>query len=75
MIAIKMRFAGHIMKGSSGFLERLVLEGIIDGKRDRADKEEHGETMSRNGAGVRALGELNDILRKGIFSFYNIYTG
>ena len=35
MIKRKMIFAGHIMMGSSGFLERLVLEGMIDGKRDR----------------------------------------
>ena len=30
------------------------------------DKEEHRETFSRNGAGMGALGELNDILRIGI---------
>ena len=35
MIKRKMRFNGHIMRGSSGFLARLVLEGMIDGKRDR----------------------------------------
>ena len=35
MIKRKMRFAGHIMRGSSRFLARLVLEGIIDGKGDR----------------------------------------
>lgn len=31
----KMRFAGHIMRGSSGQLTQLVLEGMIDGQRDR----------------------------------------
>ena len=30
-----MRFTGHIMRGSSGFLARLVLIGMVDGKRDR----------------------------------------
>ena len=35
-------------------------------KETGEDKEEHGETMLRNGAGVRAFGELNDILRMGI---------
>ena len=35
MVKRKMRFAGHIIRGSSGFLARLVLEGMIDGKRDR----------------------------------------
>ena len=30
-----MRFAGHIVRGSSGFLARLVSEGMSDGKRDR----------------------------------------
>ena len=34
MIKRKMGFAFHIMRGSSGFLARLVLEGMIDGKRD-----------------------------------------
>ncbi|KAG1657347.1 putative uncharacterized transposon-derived protein F52C9.6 [Nymphon striatum] len=31
----KMRFAGHVLRGSSGELANLVLEGTIDGKRDR----------------------------------------
>ena len=31
----KMRFAGHIIRGSYGFLARLILEGMTDGKRDR----------------------------------------
>ncbi|KAG1667441.1 putative uncharacterized transposon-derived protein F52C9.6 [Nymphon striatum] len=31
----KMRFAGHVLRGSSGELSNLVLEGTIDGKRDR----------------------------------------
>ena len=66
MIKRKMRFAGHIMRGSYGFLARLILEGMTDGKRDRGRQKEHGETMLRNGAGVRALEELNDILRIGI---------
>ncbi len=40
-----MRFAGHIMRGSSGFLPRLVLEGMIEGKKTEEDKEELGERM------------------------------
>ena len=35
LIRRKMRFAGHIMRGSSGLLPRLVLEGMIEEKRDR----------------------------------------
>ncbi|KAG1683622.1 hypothetical protein GQR58_009842 [Nymphon striatum] len=31
----KMRFAGHVLRGSSGSLVNLVLEGSIEGKRDR----------------------------------------
>ena len=31
----KMRFAGHVMRGSSGQLSNLVLEGETDGERDR----------------------------------------
>ncbi|KAG1690281.1 hypothetical protein GQR58_007627 [Nymphon striatum] len=31
----KMTFAGHVLRGSSGELANLVLEGTIDGKRDR----------------------------------------
>ena len=46
LIKRKMRFAGHIMRGSSGFLPRLVLEGMIEGKRDKEeDREELGEIM------------------------------
>ena len=47
MIKRKMRFDGHIIRGSSAcfgkacsrqglFLARIVLEGMTDGKRDRA---------------------------------------
>ncbi|KAG1697888.1 Protein lev-9 [Nymphon striatum] len=42
----KMRFAGHVLRGSSGELANLVLEGTIDGKRDR---EKLGVMMSRIG--------------------------
>ena len=35
LIKRKMRFAGHIIRGSSGLLPRFVLEGMIEGKRDR----------------------------------------
>ncbi|KAG1714924.1 NKAP family protein [Nymphon striatum] len=31
----KMRFAGHVMRGSSGDLLNLILEGSIEGVRDR----------------------------------------
>ena len=30
----KMRFAGHILRRSSGTLTRLILEGLVTGKRD-----------------------------------------
>ena len=30
----KLRFAGHILRGSSGKLAQIVVEGFIDGKRD-----------------------------------------
>ena len=35
MIKRKMRFTGHITRGSSRFLAKLVLEGMTDGKRYR----------------------------------------
>ena len=31
----KLRFAGHILRGSSGQLAQIVVEGFIEGKRDR----------------------------------------
>ena len=31
----KLRYAGHIMRGSSGGLAQLVLEGYIEGKKGR----------------------------------------
>ena len=33
----KLRYAGHIMRGSSGGLVQLVLEGYIEGKKGRTD--------------------------------------
>lgn len=41
MMRKKMRFAGHMMRGSSGNMARLVIEGSIEEKRQE-DKEEHG---------------------------------
>ena len=35
LIKRKMRFAGQIMRGSYDLLPRLVLEGMIEKKRDR----------------------------------------
>ena len=34
LVKRKMRFAGHIMRGSSWLLPRHVLEGMIEEKRD-----------------------------------------
>ncbi len=31
----KVKFAGHVMRGSSGKVTSLILEGLIEGKRDR----------------------------------------
>ena len=31
----KLRYAGHILRGSGGRLSQLVLEGYVEGKRDR----------------------------------------
>ena len=42
LIKRKMRFAGHIMRGSSRFLPRLILEGMIEGKRDRGRQKNLG---------------------------------
>ena len=33
-----MRYAGHIMRGSSGPLHLLILEGLIQGTRDRGQQ-------------------------------------
>ena len=48
----KLRYAGHIMRGSSGGLVQLVL-GYIEGKKGRADREESGVTTLKNGPTVK----------------------
>ena len=48
----KLRYAGHIMRGSSGGLVQLVLEGYIEGKKGRADREESGVTTLKSGPNV-----------------------
>ena len=35
LIKTNMRFVGHVMRGSSGFLPRLVLEGMKEGRPRR----------------------------------------
>ena len=49
----KMRFAGHVMRGSSGQLPNLVLEGVIEGKRDR---EELGGGDVKEWSGSNSIG-------------------
>ena len=41
----KLRYAGHIMRGSSGGLVQLVLEGYIVGKKAGVDGGGSGETI------------------------------
>ena len=52
----KMRFAGHIMRVSSGGLIQVVLEGMADGKRTRLRQREIWGITSRNGLNVIPLG-------------------
>ena len=35
VIRRKLTFAGHVMRGSGGRITQLVLEGMVDGKKDR----------------------------------------
>ena len=42
LIQRKMRSAGQIMRGSSRLLPRLVLEGMIEGKRERKTEKNLG---------------------------------
>ena len=35
MIKRKMKYAGHVMKGSSGLSQLQILEGRLEGKRGR----------------------------------------
>ena len=48
----KLRYAGHIMRGSCGGLVQLMLEGYNEGKKGRADREECGMTTLKNGPTV-----------------------
>ena len=66
MIKRKNEICWPHYEGIIRVLGKACLEGMIYGKKTGEDKEEHWETMLRNGAGGRALGELNDILRIGM---------
>ena len=57
----KMRFVGYIMRGSSGGLMQVVLEGMIDGKRTRGRQRKIWGMTSRNGLHVITLGKLKDL--------------
>ena len=52
----KIRFAGHIMRGSSGFLPRLVLEGMIEGKRDRGRQRRTWGDDVKEWSGCQSIG-------------------
>ncbi|KAG1653072.1 LINE-1 retrotransposable element ORF2 protein [Nymphon striatum] len=57
----KMRFAGHVLRGSSGELANLVLEGTIDGKRDRGKQR---KTWSDDVKNWSRTGNLGNAKRK-----------
>ena len=45
----KLNFAGHVMRGSSGSLTSLVLEGLVNGKEIEEGNKELVEMTSRSG--------------------------
>lgn len=51
----RMRFAGHIFFGSSGSLADLIMEGMIDGKRDRGRQGGSGMMVRNTGARFQGL--------------------
>ncbi|KAG1676596.1 putative uncharacterized transposon-derived protein F52C9.6 [Nymphon striatum] len=57
----KMRFAGHVLRGSSGELANLVLDGTIDGKRDRGRQR---KTRSDDVKNWSRTGNLGNAKRK-----------
>ncbi|KAG1691673.1 CCR4-NOT transcription complex subunit 1 [Nymphon striatum] len=56
----KMRFAGHVLRGSSGELANLVLEGTIDGKRDRGKQRRTWSDDVKNWSRTGNLGKAED---------------
>ena len=56
LIKRKMRFAEHIMRGSSGLLPRLVLEGMIEGKRDRGRQRRAWGDDVKEWSGCQSIG-------------------
>ena len=61
LIKRKMRFAGHIMRGSSGLLSRLVLEGMIKGKRDRGRQRRTWGDDVKEWSGCQSIGSAKRI--------------
>ena len=53
----KLRFAGHIMRGRCGSLVQLVLEGTVEGKRDRGRQRRVWADDVKNWSGSGSVGE------------------
>ena len=53
----KLRFAGHVLRGSGGRLSQLILEGMVDGKRDRGRQRRTWGVDINEWANSKNLGE------------------
>ena len=54
----KLRFVGHVLRGSSGDLVNLVVEGMIDGKRDRGKQRRKWADDAKDWSGITSMGEM-----------------
>ena len=54
----KMKFAGHILRGSNGKLSQLVLEGVIEGKCDRGRRRRTWGLDLKEWSNSQNLGEV-----------------
>ena len=54
----KLRFVGHVLRGSSGDLANLVVEGLINGKRDRGKQRRKWADDAKDWTGTSSMGEI-----------------
>ena len=54
----KMRFAGHVIRGSCGELTSLVIEGMVEGKRDKGQQRRKWDDDVKNWSRITRFGDI-----------------
>ena len=57
----KVKYAGHIFRGSGGERSKLLIEGFIEGKRSRGKPRADWMNSIKNWCGTKNYGELKKL--------------